>query len=141
MCILCDESYLQIYDNLYQFRNFYNGRALVYNYYVHSWSTFALSPFSNAIAFVTNDTIVLPTDVQVQTTSITLNAGDSFGINAKVLPDNASDKGITYTSSNNEVAEVNYKGYISAIKTGTATITVSTNNEEAETKTINVTVV
>lgn len=101
---------------------------------------FGLSPFSNAIAFVTKDTIVLPTNVQVQTTAITLNAGDVFGINAKVIPDNATDKGITYTSSNSDVAEVNYKGFITANSTGTANITVATNNEDGKTATIVVTV-
>lgn len=129
IAVLCDESFLQIYDNLLTFRNFYNGRALVYNYYVHAWSTFALSPFANAIAFVTDDEVVLPTGVQVQSTAITLNEGDSFGINAKVVPANASEKGITYTSSDTDVATVNAKGYITAQSAGTCTITVASNVE------------
>lgn len=143
IAILCDEAYLQIYDNMFKFRNFYNGRALVYNYYVHAWGTYALSPFANALAFVTSNETVAPTGVFVNTTAITLKNGDSFGINAKVLPENATDKGLNYTSSNTNVADVTSKGYITALGVGTANITISTNSddENAETATIEVTVI
>ena len=50
--ILCDESFLQIYDNLLNFTEFYNARTMVWNEYLHAWSTFAISPFANAVALV-----------------------------------------------------------------------------------------
>jgi len=138
--ILCDEAFLQIYDNLFKFRNFYNARALVFNYYVHAWSTFALSPFANAVAFVTSDETVSPTGVYVETTALNLKVGDVFDLKAKVEPANATDKGINYASSDTTIAEVNTRGQIIALKAGVANITVSTNNNEADTTTVAVTV-
>lgn len=40
-----------------------------------------------------------------------------------VIPDNANNKGLTYSSSNEKVATVNSKGVIKGIKAGTVTIT------------------
>ena len=40
-----------------------------------------------------------------------------------VVPSNANNKGLTYSSSNNKVATVNSKGIIKGIKAGTVTIT------------------
>lgn len=141
VAVLCDEAYLQIYDNLFKFRNFYNGRALVYNYYVHAWGTYALSPFANALAFVTSNETVNPTGVYTNTTALTLKNGDSFGINAKVTPDNATDKGLNFSSSNTNVADVTSKGFITALATGNATITITSNDDDAESATIQVTVI
>ena len=138
--ILCDEAFLQIYDNLLKFRNFYNGRSLVYNYYVHAWSTFALSPFANAIAIVTSNDNVPTTDISVNVTSLNLQVDETFGIKAKVEPENASDKTLNFESSNADIVNVNNKGYITALATGTATITISTNNENVEPVEITVTV-
>lgn len=140
VAVLCDEAYLQIYDNLFKFRNFYNARALVYNYYVHAWSTFALSPFANAMAFVTNNDVVKDTGVYVKTTDLNLKVGDVFGIVAKVIPDNATDKAITFESDHPEYAEVNTKGFITAVATGTATITVKSNDSDSTPETITVNV-
>ena len=51
--------------------------------------------------------------------------GKSMTLNAKVLPDNASFKSITWTSSNDSVATINERGIINAIKVGSATITAT----------------
>lgn len=136
VAILCDEAYLQIYDNLFKFRNFYNARALVYNYYVHAWSTYALSPFANAIALVSSNESVAVTGVKVEATQLNLVVGDVYQIKANIEPINASDKGINYSSSDTSIAEVNTKGQIIALATGVAQITVKSNNDEAESVTI-----
>lgn len=54
-CILCDEAFLQLYDNLLSTKEFYNGRTLTRNIYLHSWGTFAISPFANCIYFVNEE--------------------------------------------------------------------------------------
>lgn len=140
VAILCDEAYLQIYDNLFKFRNFYNGRALVYNYYVHAWSTFALSPFANALAYVTADESVAATGVHVEAIQLNLKVGDVYQIKANIEPANATDKGINYTSSDPTLAEVNTKGQIITLAPGVVNITVKSNNNEAESATIAVTI-
>lgn len=50
--ILCDESFVQVYDNLTQMETFHNGEGLYDNYIYHHWQTYSLSLFANAMAFM-----------------------------------------------------------------------------------------
>ena len=51
--------------------------------------------------------------------------GQTYQINPTVLPENATDKTVTYYSNNTEVATVSASGLVTAVATGTATITAS----------------
>lgn len=53
VAILADEEWLNIYDNLFESHHFFNGEKLYYNYWLHVWQTYFLSPFHQAIAFTT----------------------------------------------------------------------------------------
>ena len=50
---LCDEAFLQIYNNQFRFDEFYNARTMSWNFYLHAWDTFAISPFANAVIIAT----------------------------------------------------------------------------------------
>lgn len=52
--------------------------------------------------------------------------GDSETITATVSPANATNKAVTFISSETDVATVNNSGLITALSAGTATITVTT---------------
>ena len=56
--------------------------------------------------------------------SLLLKKGETFTLSAEILPENATDKGIIWTSSNTDIATVK-DGLITAINTGTATITAT----------------
>lgn len=64
------------------------------------------------------------TGVTVSEKSISLKAGSTYEIKAKISPSNASDKALTYSSSNKKVAEVSSDGIITGVKSGSANITV-----------------
>lgn len=49
--VLCDESFVQVYDNLVQMESFHNGEGLYDNFIYHHWQTYSLSLFANAMAF------------------------------------------------------------------------------------------
>lgn len=85
-----------------------------------------------------------PKTVHVQDISIknpinpvSLVKGTTYQVEAAVLPENADNKKISYTSSNKTVISVSANGLISAENIGTATITLKAENIS---KTINVTV-
>lgn len=70
--------------------------------------------------------VVVPvTGITLSKTSLTLEDGGSETITATVTPNNASNKTVHWTSSDNNVATV-YNGRINAINPGSATITVTT---------------
>ena len=50
--VLCDEAFIQVYDNLQQMENFHNGEGLYDNFIYHHWQTYSMSLFANAVAFV-----------------------------------------------------------------------------------------
>lgn len=80
---------------------------------------------------VTVNAIVIDvTSINLSKTSITLTEGDSQTITATINPSNATDKTVTWISSDNNVATVN-NGTIMAIAPGNATIQASCGGKTA----------
>ncbi|MDO4725828.1 MAG: SUMF1/EgtB/PvdO family nonheme iron enzyme [Porphyromonadaceae bacterium] len=78
------------------------------------------------------------TDISVEPTEKTLKEGEEFVIKVKITPDNAKNRSVTWQSDNTDVAKVDEKGKVTAIKEGTAVIKVKTQdgNKTAECKVI-----
>lgn len=57
-----------------------------------------------------------------------MNVGEKLKLNATVLPEDATEQGVTWTSSNTNVATVDKKGNVTAVGTGFCRITVTSND-------------
>ena len=68
--------------------------------------------------------------IVLDTTSVTLKIGDTKTLTATVVPQNSPNKVVTWSSSDSSVVTVN-NGLITAIKVGTAVITVSCGGKDA----------
>ncbi len=68
--------------------------------------------------------------VTLDKTTATLTVGDTATLKATVTPDNATDKTVTWTSSDETVATVK-DGVVTAVKAGTATITAKAGEKTA----------
>lgn len=79
------------------------------------------------------------TDVQISERTLSLVVGNTAVLTAKVLPDDAYYKKVAWQSDNPAVATVNEAGVVTAVKAGTANITVTT-EDGAKTDTCVVTV-
>lgn len=79
------------------------------------------------------------TGVSLNKTSLSLTVGGSQSLSATVSPSNASDKSVSWKSSDTSVATVDGSGNVKAVKAGTATITVTT-KDGSKTATCKVTV-
>ena len=66
------------------------------------------------------------TGVSLDKTSLSMNTGASATLKATVSPSTASNKNVTWSSSNTSVATVSSTGVVKAVKAGTATITAKT---------------
>ena len=64
--------------------------------------------------------------VTLDKTALELVEGNSQNLIATVSPSNASNKSVSWKSSNTAVASVSEEGKVTAIKAGTAIITVTT---------------
>jgi uncharacterized protein YjdB len=71
-------------------------------------------------------TTVSVTGVTLDRTSLTMTVGESYQLKATVSPDNATNKNVTWSSSNPDVAAVDNTGKVTAVAAGSATITVKT---------------
>ena len=79
------------------------------------------------------------TGVSLNKTSLSLTVGESQSLSATVSPSNASDKSVSWKSSDTSVATVDGSGNVKAVKAGTAKVTVTT-KDGSKTATCNVTV-
>ncbi|MCW5515552.1 DUF5060 domain-containing protein [Muriicola sp. Z0-33] len=64
--------------------------------------------------------------VTISQNELTLNIGSNYTLGSTVLPSNASNKTVFWSSSDPSVATVNANGTVSALTAGTTTITVRT---------------
>ncbi len=81
--------------------------------------------------------IVEITGVEILNNNISLTVGNKFKLNYKVSPDNATDKSVTWSSSNDKVVSVN-NGELTAKSVGNSTITIKTKNGKTASIKINV---
>ena len=69
--------------------------------------------------------IVKVTDLKINTSKIELEEGTSFKLNVIVLPNEATNKEVNWTSSNQSVATVTSEGLVTAIGEGNSIITAN----------------
>ena len=73
---------------------------------------------------------VAVTSVELNKTSTSITVGGTETLTATVKPDNATDKSVTWTSSNTDVASVD-KGVVTAVAVGEATIMAKAGDKTA----------
>lgn len=66
------------------------------------------------------------TGISVSPTSKTIKVGETLSLTSTVKPEDASNKTVSWTSSNTSIAKVDSSGTVTGVKKGTATITVKT---------------
>lgn len=88
---------------------------------------------------VTVSNTVPVTSVTLNRSSLSLEEGQNASLSATVCPDNATNKNVNWTSSNNSVATVS-NGIVSAIAKGSATITATAADGSGKIGTCTVTV-
>ncbi len=84
--------------------------------------------------------IISVEDITVDRKEITIQNGKKDKITVTVTPDDATNKGVTYKSSDETVVKVDKEGNITAVGIGEATITVTSKADPTKTETVKVTV-
>lgn len=89
---------------------------------------------------VDNDGNILVTELSLNVTNKNMYVDESFELTATITPDVASNKTVSWTSSDNSVATVDCNGVVTALATGTAVIKASTTDGSNLSASCNVTV-
>lgn len=84
------------------------------------WKNFAYSEDD-----IPNENYVGATDITLDSNALRLKIGDSYQLAATVLPENATDKSVIWSSSDSKVASVSENGLVKGLKEGHATITAT----------------
>ena len=78
--------------------------------------------------------------IKTDADAVTLYEGETHQITAEVLPDDTTDKGLTYSCIRESIAKVSATGLITAVSEGTTTVTLTAMDGSGITKDITVTV-
>lgn len=86
------------------------------------------------------DGVTIPvTGVSLNLTTTTLNINGTVQLSATIVPANATNKNVTWTTNNASIVTASQTGVITAVGMGTATVTITT-ADGAKTATCSVTV-
>lgn len=99
--VLVDRDWFMIIDNLIEFTEQYNGEGLYWNYWLHLWKTFSVSPFANAAVFVPGTPTV--SSVTVSPSAVTASPGQIVKLSAVVATTNFAPQTVVWTSDDDDV--------------------------------------
>lgn len=87
----------------------------------------------SSVLFLLSCDKTVPVDsIALSKEEITVTAGESFTLTATISPSDATDKSVTWTSSNTSVAQVSQNGKVDALQEGVARITGSCAGKSAQ---------
>lgn len=137
--VMVDRYFFMIFDNFYNFTEQYNGEGLYWNYWYHTWKTFSISPFHNAVAFVPGAPTI--TSVTVEPSTASGAVGSTIQLSAEVVSTNFAPKTVTWSSSSENVT-VNSSGLVTigTGATGPVTITATSTYDSSKSGTCIITV-
>lgn len=140
--VICDEAWLQIYDNIFRFDEFYNARTMSWNEYLHAWGTFAICPFANAVILATKQPNPA-TNITFASESVNVTGvGTQEDVVLTMTPSGATTD-IEYYSSDTSIFTIkktdNTHSKVTATGVGSATLTAQSDNGLKATSTVNVT--
>lgn len=102
--IVCERDLWMVFDALQEMENINNGQGLYWNYWLHVWRLFSISPFAQAVVF-TKDTFSI-TDVTVANAdgtaisgTVTVPKGGSKQFTADVNGTGTYNNGVTWSLS------------------------------------------
>ena len=103
-----------------------------------SSSTSSSSSSSSSKTTTSIPRTIAVTEIQIEEKIENMEIGENEKLTAIITPSNATDKNVTWQSSDESIATVDATGEITAKKSGVVTITATTSNGKSSTITINV---
>ena len=137
--MIADRAWFKIKTQDFAMDEFYNANNRTWQYYLNDVRMCNFSLFANALVFATDDPDVDATDLDIDTASVTLKAGETVKVPFVITPANATST-VTVTSSADTYAVGSVSGrdiVVEGKAEGSATLTVAANGHS---DTISVTV-
>lgn len=136
--VLCDIDAIQVRDMTFKTTSQYIGSSLMWNFWLHHWQYLFVSMFGNMVAFGKSKNIVSSITIAGDNTITT--DGGTLQLTETVSPSTATNKTVTWTSSDDSIATVSASGLVTAIANGTVTITATATDGSGVTGTKSITI-
>lgn len=139
-CVLVDRDFFMVFDNLHNVTEKFNGEGMYWNYWYHTWKTFSISPFANAIVFV--PAVPSVDSIAITPTNATVAKGKSITLSVSVKTSNFAPEAVNW-SSDTEGVTVDDRGVVTVsadAPSTTAHITATSAFDNTTTATANITV-
>ena len=138
--VICDEAWLQIYDNIFRFDEFYNARVMAWNEYLHAWGTFAICPFANAVVLATEQPTPA-TEIEFSESTINATVNTPKAVALTITPSGATTD-VEFSTEDETIATVtktdNKNCTVTGLKEGNTTLNAKSDNGLTATATIQV---
>lgn len=124
LAMITDDAFLNIYDNLFEADSWWNREGRFWNYWLHVWQYYFISPFHNAVALTTGN---IPTVTTVTVTgSATYTAGNTSVYTVTVTgTNNPPQYGVwTVTGNTSTLTVINEYGQLTTGYDESGTLTV-----------------
>lgn len=129
--VLCDKDWFMIYDALMEMSEEYNPEGLYWNYFLHNWKIFSVSPFMNSAVFVADKPKV--TKITVSPTSADVKVGQILKLGVNVMTENFAPQTVKFESDNPEKVKISVDGSVTVLKSGTIKITAKSTFDDSKT--------
>ena len=130
-CIIVDEDYFMVYDNMIKFTEQYNGEGLYWNYWYHTWKTFSVSPFAQAGMFL--EAVPTVTKVTVTPEAAGIKVGGTIALGADVETTNFAPQTVVWSiTSGEKFATVDVAGVVRGVAAGEVTVRATSTFDPAK---------
>lgn len=93
--VLMARDWWMVFDNFQEMTQNYNGEGLYWNYWLHCWKTFSVSPFANAAVFT--EALGSITSVTVSPATANMYPGTAMQFTAAVVASGIIDTGVKWS--------------------------------------------
>ncbi len=115
-------------NNVSELNTYYTeiGTVAPFSYFDYSFDILGRTLLTGLFQNPLSPTAVVPvTGITVSPTTASIKKGETKALTASVLPSNATNKNVTWSSSNTAIATVSSTGTVTAVAVGNATITAT----------------
>lgn len=127
ICMVVDKGWFMMYDRLIKAEQIYNPQGMYFNHFLHHHGVYSVSPFENAVAFVTAAPTVTTMTITPDTKTVAGADGGTFQLIPVVtVGTNNPPSKCTYASADTAKVTVNSMGMVNVIKGAAAGVVVVT---------------
>lgn len=139
--VIVDEDWFMIFDNMLNFTENYNGEGLYWNYWLHTWKTFSISPFANSVVFVPGAPTV--NSVSVSPETATVYPGQTLLMSAVVNTTNFANQSVVWSVTDADGVSISPMGVLTVdadAASGNVTVTATSVFDSTKSDTATITI-